>query len=142
MIRIKIGAGEAIDRLTILQIKSEKITDYEKQMYVSSQLAELVKLIGKETLTAVETATAMLYAVNRELWEVEDKLRALDSQTFDAEGAPSDVEKFRDWTYLARSVYNLNDQRSALKNQIDDQLGTGFQEVKSYEAHGNDQDRV
>jgi hypothetical protein len=112
----EISKGELIDKITILEIKNEKITDVEKLKNVRHEL---------ETLRKLEFHTAekeKLKIVNRELWEVEDDLRHLEKLgKFDNEF----IEK-------ARSVYKLNDERSRIKKVINIEQGSDIIEEKSY----------
>jgi histidyl-tRNA synthetase len=113
---VEISKGELIDKITILEIKDEKITDPEKLKNVRHELETIRKL---EFPTPVKEK---LMEVNRKLWDVEDDLRLLEKKgKFDDEF----IEK-------ARSVYKLNDERSRLKKTINIEQGSNFVEEKSY----------
>lgn len=113
---VEISKGELIDKITILEIKNEKITDPEKLKNVRHELETIRKL---EFPTPVKEK---LIEVNRKLWDVEDDLRLLEKRgKFDDEF----IEK-------ARSVYKLNDERSRLKKTINIEQGSNFVEEKSY----------
>jgi hypothetical protein len=113
---VEISKGELIDKITILEIKDEKITDPEKLKNVRHELETIRKL---EFPTPVKEK---LMEVNRKLWDVEDDLRVLEKEgKFDDEF----IEK-------ARSVYKLNDERSRLKKTINIEQGSNFVEEKSY----------
>src|SRR6056300_2086852 len=113
---VEISKGELIDKITILEIKNEKITDPEKLEYVRHELETIRKL---EFPTPVKEK---LIEVNRKLWDVEDDIRLLEKRgKFDDEF----IEK-------ARSVYKLNDERSRLKKTINIEQGSNFVEEKSY----------
>ena len=113
---VEISKGELIDKITILEIKDEKITDPEKLKNVRHELETIRKL---EFPTPVKEK---LIEVNRKLWDVEDDLRVLEKEgKFDDEF----IEK-------ARSVYKLNDERSRLKKTINIEQGSNFVEEKSY----------
>ena len=123
-IRIPIAPGELIDKITILEIKSERITDADKLANVSRELAELdsVRSTAIDASPQLADLTAQLKAVNEQLWEIEDDIR--------------DCERVKDFgarfVELARSVYKSNDHRAALKRQINELLGSDLIEEKSY----------
>lgn len=113
---VEISKGELIDKITILEIKNEKITDREKLKNVRHELETIQKL---EFPTSVKEK---LIEVNRKLWDVEDDLRLLEKMgKFDDEF----IEK-------ARSVYKLNDERSRLKKIINIEEGSNIVEEKSH----------
>jgi hypothetical protein len=113
---VEVSKGELIDKITILEIKSEKITDPEKLKNVRYEL---------ETLRKSEFPTSIkkdLVNVNRQLWEVEDDLREFEK-----------LGKFGDeFVQKARSVYKLNDERSRLKKNINIEEGSRVIEEKSH----------
>jgi len=113
---VDISKGELIDKITILEIKNEKIDDVEKLKNVRHEL---------ETIGKLEFPTPLkerLMNVNRELWDVEDDLRALEK-----------LGKFDDaFIEKARSVYKLNDERSRLKRIINVDEGSNIVEEKSH----------
>src|SRR5690606_13782805 len=118
-----VSIGEVVDKITILNIKCEKIKAQGKRDHAARELAALEALLGKHGLAEkVEAGRRHLDRVNRELWGVEDRLR--------------DHEEARDFgaefVRLARSVYVLNDQRFRHKAQINGDLGSDLVEVKSY----------
>jgi tetratricopeptide (TPR) repeat protein len=125
---VAISPGELIDRLTILTVKSERITDPDKQARIRGEL-ESLRQLHQQRLPANDDLTrlqAELYQVNNAIWEVEDALRLCErNQEF---GDP--------FTSLARSVYQNNDRRSALKHQINALLGSPLDELKSYTTYG------
>ena len=113
-----------MERTRILEIKKQRITDPGKSGNIQIALAELngardLYMDSSEQLTAL---TSELKAVNERLWDVEDALR-------DCEQAKDFGPRFIE---LARSVYRHNDQRAALKRQIDERLGSNLIEEKSY----------
>ena len=121
---VEIAPGELIDKLTILDIKLERIADPAKRRHIE---AERAALEASRTQSAPESTeltrlTAELKAVNEALWDVEDALRRCER---DGDFGPHFVE-------LARSVYHRNDQRAALKRAINELLGARFMEEKSY----------
>jgi hypothetical protein len=131
IVLIEISPGELFDRLTILQIKIEKIADPIRRTGLARSCAELevaAKSLCDET---VEHLVADLKNVNAALWRIEDELRAHEQrQEFGA--------SFVD---LARSVYFNNDRRSVLKRRIDEHLGSALTEEKSYPSYGAQRDR-
>jgi len=123
-ILVEIAPGELIDRITILEIKSERIGDPCKLRNVSVELDVLNKA-RDEALQAspeLEQLTAQLKAQNETLWDIEDEIRVCErSKDF----GPRFIE-------LARSVYRANDQRAAVKRKINELLGSKLIEEKSY----------
>jgi hypothetical protein len=115
--------GDAVDKLTILEIKSERITDKTKRENVQKELAlvsgELASLEGELNCKGLR---ASLKAVNAQLWDVEDTIREHERrQDFGEE-----------FVRLARSVYRLNDQRAQLKREINLVCGSAIVEEKEY----------
>jgi hypothetical protein len=123
-ITVEIAPGELIDKITILEIKSERISDAAKRHHVGTELALLVAARDRAVPGSAELAqlAAELKAVNEALWEIEDAIRRCER---DADFGPRFVA-------LARSVYSANDRRAALKRQINEQLGSRLIEEKSY----------
>ncbi len=121
-----ISIGELLDKLTILEIKVEKIKDAHKNQLVSEERDELWgKILSLGVDEASENFRKDLKAVNLELWEIEDKIRDKEYQkSFDKE-----------FVELARSVYLTNDRRFEIKSQINEHFGSKIQEVKSYKKY-------
>ncbi len=127
-IQINISLGELIDKITILQIKKEKITNLEKVKKVSYEL-ELLKssLDSFKTSEIKELKNLMneLKIINEKLWVIEDDIRLLEkNKKFDSE-----------FIELARSVYLTNDERFEVKNKINKLFSSNVEEVKSYEEY-------
>jgi len=124
-IAVVISPGELIDKITILQIKSERITDPGKLVQVRDQLDALLAVGAREFDPTSELGrlTAELKAINEAIWQTETEIRA-------CEKAGDFGDRFIE---LARSVYRNNDRRAALKRAIDDHLGSSLAEVKSHE---------
>jgi Family of unknown function (DUF6165) len=123
-ISVPVSPGELIDKLTILEIKSERMTDVAKLANVRLEL----KLLS-QTWTASDFANfdikaewAELKRINAALWDIEDEIR-------DEERNQRFGEKF---IKLARAVYFVNDDRAAVKRQINNKLGSKIVEEKSY----------
>ena len=123
-IRVPISPGELIDKITILQIKSARITDPTKVANVRNELA-LLEATWRESpfsTSDVDAEWVSLRRINEKLWDVEDRLRDKERvRTFDQE--------FID---LARAVYFTNDERAAVKREINTKLGSKIVEEKSY----------
>jgi len=119
--RVPVSIGEYIDKITILAIKSRRITDKDKVRNVLQELNQLV-LLDSEKI--IDTGLYHeLIRVNEDLWEVEDAIRVKErNQQFDDE-----------FIELARSVYRLNDRRADLKRQINLKYESELMEEKSYE---------
>jgi Flp pilus assembly protein TadD len=123
-IQIEVGAGELIDKITILQIKSERITDGGKLAHVREELRTLSAARARSVIgsDAIDVLAAQLRSLNERLWESEDRLRECErAQAFDAR-----------FVELARSVYQLNDERAAAKRRINDLLNSAHVEEKWY----------
>lgn len=123
-IMIEVGPGELIDKITILRIKSERMTDPAKLHNVRTELAILdaARQAGVPDSAEMRALDAALQAVNADLWVIEDDIR-------DCERVKDFGPKFIE---LARSVYIQNDKRAALKKQINLLSGTRIIEEKSY----------
>ena len=126
-IKVPISPGELIDKLTILQIKSERMHDAAKLANVRTELALLESTwreSGHDT-QSIAAEWAALKAINEKLWVIEDDIRDLErAKTFDA--------KFIE---LARAVYFTNDERAQVKRAINTKLGSRIVEEKSYAAY-------
>jgi hypothetical protein len=119
--RVPVSIGEYIDKITILAIKSRRITDKDKVRNVLCELNQLV-LLDSENIIETDLYHELI-RVNEDLWEVEDGIRVKEkNQQFDDE-----------FIELARSVYRLNDRRADLKRQINLQYESELMEEKSYE---------
>lgn len=126
MIEVPVSWGELVDKITILQIKSDRMSDEAKLANVRKELALLKDRLGANAGNAeVSRLTQALYDVNAALWDIEDKIR-------DCENAGDFGEKF---VRLARSVYITNDKRAELKREVNLALGSGLVEEKSYQAY-------
>lgn len=123
-IKIDAAPGELIDKITILEIKSERIDDAEKRANVTYELATLTNAreLAIETSDQIRELSDRLKAVNEKLWEIEDEIRLCERED---DFGPKFVE-------LARSVYRYNDQRAEIKREINTLLGARIVEEKSY----------
>ena len=120
----EISAGELADKITILEIKKEKITDSEKLKDVEKELLSLNLTFKKTVLETSKIITQIneLKIVNLKLWDIENGKRLHEKNNdFGA-----------NFIKLARSVYKENDKRSKIKLEINNILGSNIKEVKSY----------
>ena len=123
--QIDVAPGEVIDRLTILELKLEKITDPAKLASVRLEHENLTDALATAAIPSIEPLREALKDVNAALWQVEDDIR-------DCERAKDFGPRF---VALARSVYRHNDQRCALKQQINQAAGSALTDVKSYRSY-------
>ncbi|MEM6256992.1 MAG: DUF6165 family protein [Planctomycetota bacterium] len=123
-VTIEVGAGELIDKITILEIKAERITDEAKLVNIRHELAVLTKTRDEQMKGTQELAvlSTELKLINEKIWDIEDDIR-------DCESRKDFGEVFID---LARGVYHTNDKRAAVKKQINLLTGSGIIEEKSY----------
>jgi hypothetical protein len=123
-INCRVSAGEMIDKITILEIKAERIADAAKLANVRRELDELREARARSLPSSTDliALAAELKSVNERLWEIEDAVR-------ECEAAGDFGSRF---VALARSVYKTNDARSALKRRINELLGSALVEEKSY----------
>jgi hypothetical protein len=128
-ISVPIAHGELIDKITILEIKSERIGDSQKLANVRTELDLLNEAWSRDPASRTDIAAerARLRSVNEALWDIEDRIRLKEkSKAFDAE-----------FVELARSVYIRNDERAAIKRAINQKLGSTLVEEKSYQDYGS-----
>ena len=121
----EISAGELIDKITILEIKKEKISNKEKLVEVNKELRSLNETLKKSINdeNKIMNFKNDLKIINLKLWDIEDGKRSAEKNNkFD--------EKFIE---LARNVYKFNDERAKIKLAINNTLGSNIKEVKSYE---------
>ena len=121
----EISAGELIDKITILEIKKEKISNKEKLVEVNKELNSLNETLKKSIndQSNIINFKNDLKNINLKLWDIEDGKRSAEKNNkFD--------EKFVE---LARNVYKFNDERAKIKLAINNALGSNIKEVKSYE---------
>ena len=124
IILAEISMGELIDKITILEIKKEKITDSEKLKDIKKELLSLNNTFKKSIpdYSKVKSLIKKLKIVNLKLWDIENGKRL-------AEKNNDFGEKF---VKLARSVYKINDERSKIKLEINNILGSNIKEIKSH----------
>ena len=124
--KVSVSVGEVFDKITILQIKKDKIKDRNKLININKELNEIETVVeehknDKEILSFIKT----LKNINLKLWEIEDKIRAKESlKEFD-----------EDFIKLARSVYIVNDKRAEIKKEINLKTNSNLIEEKSYKKY-------
>jgi hypothetical protein len=125
--KIPVSWGELIDKITILEIKSARLSTPEALANVAKELA-LLRQAGEPEFAQNAEVLALkerLRVVNETLWDIEDRIREKE-----ALGAFDDG-----FVALARSVYQRNDERAALKRQINSLLSSELVEEKGYAAY-------
>lgn len=126
-VTVPVSPGELIDKITILEIKAQRIQEPQKRCNVQHELHLLTETRNRAIphSTALDRLTADLRVVNERLWDVEDSIRI--------------CERARDFGLafieLARSVCRLNNRRATLKRAINEHLGSRIVEEKSYAAY-------
>ncbi len=124
VLQVEVSPGELIDKITILEIKAERIADPDKLANVHRELESLTAT-REEALDSspeLDGFTAELRRINERLWEIEDDIR-------DCERNGDFGERFIE---LARAVYRTNDRRAAAKRSINELLGSELVEEKDY----------
>ncbi|MBB6244676.1 DUF6165 family protein [Rhodanobacter sp. MP1X3] len=127
LIQTPVSYGELIDKITILEIKSRRITDDAKLANVRNELDMLNATWANDAASQTDIADERerLHAVNETLWDIEDAIRMKErAQAFDQE-----------FIELARAVYFRNDERAAFKREINIKLGSELVEEKSYQDY-------
>lgn len=126
-INIELSVGELLDKVTILQIKSERISDQAKLENINKELQVLTVLWEASVYSQSDLKENIqaLKEVNEALWDIEDKIRDKErDQLFDQE-----------FIELARSVYFTNDKRAEIKKVINTKTGSELVEEKSYKKY-------
>ena len=126
-IQVPVSFGELLDKIAILQIKSERMSDPAKLANVRKELDALDRTWAAHPASKTDIAAlrAALKAVNERLWVIEDDIRIKEkAQEFDA-----------DFIRLARAVYFENDERARIKKDINLALGSAYVEEKSYQDY-------
>ena len=124
VLQVEVSPGELIDKITILEIKAERISDPDKLTNVHRELRSLsaTRKEALDTSPELDEFTAELRRINEQLWEIEDDIR-------DCERNGDFGERFIE---LARAVYRTNDRRAAAKRKINELLGSELVEEKDY----------
>ena len=126
-IKVPISPGELLDKITILRIKSQRMTDPRKLANVRLELQALEETWKSSAYADIDVGTDVnaLLAVNARLWTIEDDIRDKErAKTFDEE-----------FVRLARAVYIENDERAAIKRRLNVKLGSSLVEEKSYSQY-------
>jgi hypothetical protein len=126
-IKVPVSPGELLDKITILRIKSQRMSDPAKVSNVRRELHALEETWNASGYSKIdiEADVSALLEVNERLWVIEDDIRDKErAQAFDAE-----------FIRLARAVYVENDQRAAIKRRINGTLGSSIIEEKSYREY-------
>ena len=123
---IEVSHGEIVDKLTILQIKKENITDPIKLDNIVKEYDYLLYIVENDLKISTESSEYLeLLSINKELWVIEDDIRDKER-----------VKEFDDaFIKLARSVYYTNDVRAKIKKEINLKYSSGFVEEKSYQSY-------
>jgi hypothetical protein len=122
--QIEVSIGEIVDKLSILQIKLENITDEAKLVNIKKEFDYLYNIVFKDLKMQLDDYQRLLN-INKQLWDIEDDIR-------DEERAKRFEDKFIE---LARAVYVTNDERSRIKKDINVKYGSDFVEEKSYQDY-------
>ena len=124
VVEIPVAVGDLIDRISILEIKLERLADAEKRARVREEHALLAarRDAAVTPSAALERLAERIGRVNRTLWDIEEDLRAMERTN---DFGPAFVEK-------ARAVYITNDERARIKRRIDETTGSALSERKSY----------
>ena len=126
-IKVPVSPGEVLDKITILEIKSERMSDPEKVANVRAELALLQETWDGNIRDSdvIQGLHAKLKEINEALWEIEDDIRDKErAKEFDAR-----------FIELARAVYVTNDRRSEVKKELNLHLGSEIIEEKSYQDY-------
>ncbi|MDP3002349.1 MAG: DUF6165 family protein [Bacteroidales bacterium] len=122
--KIEVSNGEIIDKLTIIQIKLERIKDKVKLVNLKKEYDELISA-SSSIISITDTLYKALYEVNCELWDIEDHIRDLERNKDFGD----------DFIATARAIYFKNDKRSELKREINIKTSSGLIEEKSYKRY-------
>ncbi len=127
LVNIPVSVGELFDKISILEIKKNKIKNKEHLKIIKYELNQLNLIIKKKKLYSknIRTEFNKLKNINLRLWNIEDKKRKYEkNKKFD-----------NNFINLARKVYLLNDKRALIKLNINNLSGSQIKEVKSYEKY-------
>lgn len=124
-VTVEVSLGELVDKLTILEIKSEKILDKQKIENVDHERKYLTHCLEKLNLENIDLFFKRLKEINLKLWDIEDDIRECERRN----------DFTQEFITLARSVYKVNDQRFLVKSEINQKFGSELNEVKSYKEY-------
>ena len=122
--KVEVSNGEIVDKLTILQIKLENIKDPDKQSNLNLEYGVLSKAVDA-ILSKQHPLYLELLEINKQLWEIEDRIRELERRKDFGE----------EFIEVARSVYFVNDKRSEVKRKINEITNSALVEEKSYKDY-------
>ena len=123
--KVEISNGDAVDKITILFIKINNIKDENKLINIKKEYNYLTNLLQNIGIDENSDLYCKLCSINKELWDIEDKIREKENKKeFDEE-----------FISLARKVYVTNDKRCEIKKQINIETKSKFVEEKSYEDY-------
>lgn len=140
-IEVPISCGELFDRISILNVKSVNIKDENKLKNIYLELNSLLDRVGEWSYWHNDTKLLFrqLFEINQKLWNVEDRIRDLDSEVFPLQkwAYTKAIKNFipqpiSDYIELAQSVYHLNDKRAKIKREINKLNKSSIVEEKSY----------
>tara|TARA_B100000700_G_scaffold21273_1_gene20679 strand:- start:20 stop:421 length:402 start_codon:yes stop_codon:yes gene_type:complete len=120
----EISAGELLDKLSILEIKLDKIKNQNRQQEISKEykILQKTKEMNIESTQEINQLIEEIKIINLKLWEIEDKIRVCEKN--------KDFGK--DFIELARAVYLTNDKRAKIKSKINEIVGSNIKEIKEY----------
>ena len=124
--KVSVSVGEVFDKITILQIKKDKIKDRNKLININKELNEIETVVEEhKNDLKILPLIKNLKNINLKLWEIEDKIRVKESlKEFD-----------KSFIQLARSVYIVNDKRAEIKKDINLKTNSNLIEEKSYKQY-------
>ena len=124
---VEVSIGELLDKISILEIKQEKIKDPEKLKFISDEHAVLIDQLDKNVKSndEIEKLFQSLKEINAKLWTIEDDKRLCEKEK-------DFTEKF---IKLSRDVHFLNDDRSKIKLEINNLTGSKIKEIKEYTSY-------
>ena len=120
----EISAGELLDKLSILEIKLDKIKNQNRQQEISKEykILQKTKEMNIESTQEINQLIEEIKIINLKLWEIEDKIRVCEKN--------KDFGK--EFIELARAVYLTNDKRAKIKSKINEIVGSNIKEIKEY----------
>ena len=124
-INCEVSLGELVDKISILKIKLQKISDAEKIIHVKKEEKSLSETLASLKLDKIDYHLEQMIDVNSKLWKIEDDIRDLER----------DKNFGEEFIKLARAVYITNDERFKRKNTINTTYKSGLVEVKSYQDY-------
>ena len=123
-ILVEISVGELLDKISILEIKKEKIKDIEKLKFINNELSILHDQFKKNIKSddKLDSLYQLLKKINSKLWEIEDKKRQCEK----------DKRFTENFIKLSRDIHFLNDDRANIKLDINNHTGSKIKEIKEY----------